>query len=439
MPENSVDWAMTQPDDVLSVTQAFLEVNQTEYSLGHQRYWGDAWQFSLVKTQLNSILQNLIPSLNDELRFAFDKHFGTDTETWKEIPLENTLRMIVAQASSRFIVGQPLCRNDDYLKLTYKIIDGVMLTAFVSGTFPSFLRPIAGRLASWHTRRNIEKVKKIFEPLYRERLETLKYEKDDPAHPQPQDQLQMMLRFAQKKRAHELNDLEVIATRLCAANFVSMHQTTITATNMLLNIISSNAEFNTIAVLRDEVKRVLGVDGSDWTKDKFAQMTMADSVARETMRVNFPFGNRGLLRKVMKDGVVTKDGIKLEKGTLISYLASPAQIDPEKFDDPLKYDPFRFSREQEAATDGKPGSNSQAFVSTSPQYLPFGHGRHACPGRFMVDFELKMIVAYLLKHYDIEFPSEYGGKRPDNVWMAELAIPPPGARVRVKRRKNGID
>lgn len=430
LPENSVEWAMALPDVALSVTQAFLEVNQTEFFLGHSRYWGDPWQFSLVKTQLNSIIQQMIPALNEELSLAFDKHLGSDTENWKEVPLEATLRRIIAQASSRFTVGLPLCRNEEYLDHSYRIIDGIMFTAFASGTCPTFLRPIVGKIASLHTRRNIEKIKKIFRPVYQERLEMLKYEKDDPEHPQAQDQLQMMLNFAQKKRPQELNDLDIITTRLCASNFVSMHQSTITATNMILNILGSDTEFGTISELRTEAAEALGPNCEHPTKEQFAHMPLADSVARETMRVNFPFGNRGLLRKVMKDGIVTSDGVKLQKGSLISYLASPAQVDPDKFEEPLKFVPFRFAGRQREG-DGH-GKAANKFVTTSPEYLPFGHGRHACPGRFLVDYELKMIVAHLLLHYDVEFPVAM--ERPPNVWMAELAIPPPGVKVKVKKR-----
>ncbi|RYP13810.1 hypothetical protein DL767_010589 [Monosporascus sp. MG133] len=428
---------MAQHDDVLSVKLAFLEVNQSVYSLGHERYWGDPWQFTLVKTHFNSIMQTLIPSMADELRHAFDRRLGTDTENWREIRLEETVRKIVAQAASRFIVGTPLCRNDEYLALANKITDGIMFTAFAAGTVSGFLRPLVGRLASWHTHHNLARVRTLFQPLYRERLATLSRDKReaDVAGEEVQDQLQVMLRLAQKKRPSELVDLDIMTGRLAAANFVSMHQTSMTVVNTILNLVGSDAKFDTIATLRDEAERVLGgTDSSEWTKEQFARMVHTDSVARETMRINFPFGNRGLLRKVLKDGVTTKDGVRLEKGSLVSFLASPAQVDPEKFPEPLKFDPFRFSRIANGA-DGAKHSGASTFVSTSPEYLPFGHGRHACPGRFMVDYQLKMILTHLLKYYDIEFPPVYGGQRPKNVWMAELAIPPPGARVRIRRRK----
>ncbi|KAL3440577.1 hypothetical protein BJX65DRAFT_314655 [Aspergillus insuetus] len=74
-----------------------------------------------------------------------------------------------------------------------------------------------------------------------------------------------------------------------------------------------------------------------------------------------------------------------------------------------KYDPFRFSRVREAAASAGADSttaNTLSFVSTSPDFLAFSHAKHACPGRFLVDFELKMIIAYVLTHYNIQFSEE---------------------------------
>lgn len=295
------------------------------------------------------------------------------------------------------------------------------------------LRPLVGRIAGLKTRLAQRKVRKHFEPTYRARLETLKYAKDDPQHIEPQDHLQMMLRFAQKERPQELYDLDSVSGRLTTANFGSMHQTSIQATNMLLNILGSNTEYNTIAILRDEVARIMGTD-EEWTKAKVSKMVKADSVARETLRCQ-SFGGRTVFRKVMVDGVETDTGIELPKGSLISFLSQPAHVDEATYEEPLKYDPFRFSRVREAATDSTK-ANMLSFVSTGPGYLPFGHGKHACPGRFLIDFELKMIIAYVLTNYDVKFPEEYGGRRPANQWLAEAMVPPNGVKILVKRRKN---
>lgn len=52
--------------------------------------------------------------LNDELKVAFESTFGMDTEQWKELPIYRTFQMIVAQGSSGFTVGMPLCKIRSY-------------------------------------------------------------------------------------------------------------------------------------------------------------------------------------------------------------------------------------------------------------------------------------------------------------------------------------
>ncbi|CCF32918.1 cytochrome P450 [Colletotrichum higginsianum] len=435
MPMNSMRWVQTYPETALDLGKAFAEVDQVEWALGHDRYVDDAWHGVLVRTELNAVLENICASLNDELGVAFDKWFGTDPE-WKEIDLFESVKMVVAQAASRFTIGPGICRNEEYLNLSIDIVNQLIMNAGATGGSPRVLRPVVGTLVNLTLHSKVNRLKKMFQPIWEERVEILKHDRDDPDHVEPQDHLQMMARYAKEHRPEEFNDIDMMTRRLIAANFGSMHQTSLQVTNMLLNILGSDAEFNTIAALRDEVDRVLHADGDgNWTKAKVNRMVKADSVARETLRLN-SFGGRAVFRKVMVDGIKTPDGQGLPKGTLISFLGQPAQTDGEVIEDPLKYDPFRFSRMREDAAARDEKAPAVSFVTTSPEYLPFGHGKHACPGRFLIDFELKMIIAYLLGHYDVEFPAEYNGKRPENYWLTEACFPPDGARVRIRRKKN---
>lgn len=264
---------------------------------------------------------------------------------------------------------------------------------------------------------------------------------------EPLDLLQMMLRFAQTDRPEELN-LHDMTMRLAITNLGSYHQTSIAMTHIIFNIISSDAEFNTISKLREETIRTTKEHGNEWNKSRIANMIRADSVCRETSRLH-AFGGRGPFRVVLVDNLRTEDGILLPKGAMVSILGAPAQCDEDIFTDPLKFDPFRFSRIREAADTagseestandktskiGKP--ESLTFVSTGSRHLAFGHGRHACPGRFLVDFEMKMMISYLVMNYDFEFPQEYGGQRPEGALVAEAYMPPAAGRIRVKRRKS---
>jgi hypothetical protein len=110
LPQSSMKWALSQPDEVLNVTKAFAEVNQVRWSLGHEKIAVDAWQGMLVKSDLNRVLENIVNAMNNELKTVFDEQFGKDTENWREIDLRSTIQIIVAQAASRFTVGLPLCK-----------------------------------------------------------------------------------------------------------------------------------------------------------------------------------------------------------------------------------------------------------------------------------------------------------------------------------------
>jgi len=70
------------------------------------------------------------------------------------------------------------------------------------------------------------------------------------------------------------------------------------------------------------------------------------------------------------------------------------------------------------------------LVSTSADYQPFGHGRHACPGRFFAANELKLLLAYMVLNYDIELLE----KRPEGQWVGQVALPPMKATIKVRRR-----
>jgi len=75
-----------------------------------------------------------------------------------------------------------------------------------------------------------------------------------------------------------------------------------------------------------------------------------------------------------------------------------------------------------------------SLVSVSDDFLSFGHGRHACPGRFFASNEIKMLVAYLVMNYDVEFMEE----RIKNSDILHQSVPPSTASIRIRRRKGAF-
>jgi hypothetical protein len=111
LPNKSLRWWTAQPENVANPYEAFRELEQLEWSTGHEKYAIDPWQADLVKREINRVLERLMVSLNDELKFAFDKRLGMNTSAWTEFKVWETMKLIVAQGSSRFTVGLPLCET----------------------------------------------------------------------------------------------------------------------------------------------------------------------------------------------------------------------------------------------------------------------------------------------------------------------------------------
>lgn len=344
--------------------------------------------------------------------------------------------------------------------------DRFLLVAGCIGAMPKLLRPIIGPIAAIPLRYHIWKIKQVFRPTFEKRMQTINHHASAKtgnsnnlnSSQSPPDHLQTMVNWAQKNRPEELN-LHDMTIRLALTSFSGTHQTSIAITNILFNILASDAEYDTINIIRREIKEVIGLSAFDpglaqhnktdlWTKATVSRMTCLDSILRETLRIS-TFGHRSMMRKVMVDQLKlpgeSGDTCNLPKGAMVSILALPVHCDPEIFDEPLKFKPFRFAqpREEDYDKTGCPEGDPsvpqsttmvEKFVSTGPTFLPFGSGRHACPGRFLLDFELKMIVAHILMNYDIALPDEYKGQRPENVWVAEVQMPPSWGRISIKRR-----
>ena len=80
-------------------------------------------------------------------------------------------------------------------------------------------------------------------------------------------------------------------------------------------------------------------------------------------------------RIAMKD-VTLADGTRIPQGTMVSAAAHPTHHDDTLFPDAGTFDAFRFAR-MRAAGERQSASVKHQFTSTSPEFLPFGHGHHA--------------------------------------------------------------
>ena len=129
--------------------------------------------------------------------------------------------------------------------------------------------------------------------------------------------------------------------------------------------------------------------------------------------------------------VTLKDGTVLPKGTTVT-VSSSRMWDPTLHESPEEWRSDRFLRLRET-----PGMEHRAhLVSTSGDHLGFGHGQHACPGRFFAANEVKIALSHLLLKYD--FAPVEGS--PPKVRKSGFSMNvDPFAKVQVRRRREEID
>ena len=101
----------------------------------------------------------------------------------------------------------------------------------------------------------------------------------------------------------------------------------------------------------------------------------------------------------------------LPAGTTISMAAESMAHDPVYYDDPLRFNGFRFWSSKSRDKAAQP---EKEYTGIEPGNLSWGNGRFTCPGRWYASVLMKLFVANLLLEYDFEFPKGQTS-RPSNI------------------------
>ena len=129
-------------------------------------------------------------------------------------------------------------------------------------------------------------------------------------------------------------------------------------------------------------------------------------------------------------GIKLHDGTLLPKGAHVSIATHSLTRDPDLIEDPSKFDGFRYYRLRQRSEED---ANKHYFAMTDNTHLHFGHGKQACPGRFLASNELKIIFAYLLMRYDFRYAE--GQTRPPCLNVDEFLFSDPNITILFKKRE----
>ncbi|KAM5540077.1 hypothetical protein V8D89_006217 [Ganoderma adspersum] len=414
-----------RPEDELSFTATVETLLQYRYTVS-QKMHDDPYHVTIVKEKLqNRMLPAIMPDLVDEIGPTVQKYFPAKGDEWVSVDVLSASLKIVARTSNRVFVGLPVSHNEEYNDISVQFAVEIVKAGTVLFLFPDFLKPFAAPFVS-KVKQTTDRALSHLQPIIRQRIAAM-HEPEKEWLDKPNDVLQWIIDRAVPKQE---TDSE-ITERLLLLNLAAIHTSSSSMSQVLFHLAERP---DLVLPLREEIEAAIEEEG--WTTTSFARMWKLDSILRESQRYN-GFTLASLMRVAMKD-IVLDNGMLIPKGTILGAPAHPIHFDKQHFQNADVFDPFRFARMREAAREGEgKGSARLQFASTSPEYIPFGHGHLACPGRYFAASQLKAVLSYIILNYDLKLsePVNNGGvERPPNMYVSLAVLPPMGGTVLLRKR-----
>lgn len=125
-------------------------------------------------------------------------------------------------------------------------------------------------------------------------------------------------------------------------------------------------------------------------------------------------------------------GFHIPHGVRVAVPNHFIQRDPDVYQEADRYNAFRYAAPVGTDNAGAYLQQKQSSLSMpSDNFLAWGHGRHACPGRFFATHLMKIMLAHVLVTYDVEAK----GPKPKGLDRNEFPIPSVTATFGVKVRE----
>ncbi|KAK0230003.1 cytochrome P450 [Armillaria nabsnona] len=391
----------------------FSKSRDVDYTWGRSTRL-DPYHVDVVRGALTRNIAPCFADIQDEIKAAFNDNIPI-TEDWIEIPAYDTILQMVSRVGNRVFVGLPHCRNPEYLKLNINYAMDSFALAGIINLLPTFLKMIIGPIFT-PRRRAIDKAEKFLGDTIRERMHQQDvHGKDWPG--KPNDLISWLLDISYgdvKKRS-----VKDHCGKVLLLNMGAIHTTSLTFTTALYAL-ATHPEY--AETLRDEVESIINEEGC--TKSAIGKMNKLDSFVKEAQRLYGNAGVFGMPRTTCKDFVFS-DGTVIPAGVPMVVASLSTHTDEENYEDPLEFMPWRFSEMSEQQREGI----NRTIATLSLDFILFGHGPSACPGRFFAVNVLKTLMSHVLLNFDVKVD-----KFPTPVWFSQNQMPNPTSKVLFRKR-----
>jgi cytochrome P450 len=295
--------------------------------------------------------------------------------------------------------------------------DGVVIQQHLDRIFPALYRRVMAPLPYWRwirlpadraLERSVVEVKRAIAGFIAQARERLRA--DEQRRREPPNLLEAMI-VAAEDAASGIDDERV------AANVLTMllagEDTTAHTLGWLLHLLHRHRA--AMARACEEARRVVARhDGL--TPECLAELDYIDACIHETMRLKpvAPF----IVVEALRDTCV--GDVQVPRGTLLWGAMRYDGLQDRYFAGAASFEPTRWL--------GEEGAGSGKRVT-----MPFGAGPRICPGRYLALTEMKMLLAMLFAHFEIDaVDTPDGGEAAERM---SFTMVPVGLRMRLRERE----
>ncbi|KAJ7090821.1 cytochrome P450 [Mycena belliarum] len=359
------------PDNVCSLEEAAKDEMQVPHTMGPQTY-SNPYHLSVLKANLHRHTDYLVNEILDEVVPAFEDVIGKNCSAeWSEFNVNTHVPKIVSRIFNRILVGAPLCQNADFNEIGCRFSVAVYITSVVINFFPLSLRSLVGKMIGRASAFQREASNHL-EPLIEERKKML-IDYGSNWIDKPNDVL-MWLMEGFNGNSFDSADVQ---SRILTVNSATSHTSSYTFMQALVNMASRPECMKQCIAEAETAVRCRG-----WTRDGINSLELLDSFFKESMRMN-GLASMSFPRKLTQP-LTLSDGTYLPANSFVSA-SFAAHFDGEYYENPLTFNAFRF------------------------------------PGRFLVAYALKALMAHILLNYDLRLGGD-GARKPD-FWFSYHCTP----------------
>ncbi|KAG5651608.1 hypothetical protein H0H81_008068 [Sphagnurus paluster] len=374
--------------------------------------------------RLTRNLPFIFPEMREEMVSAFNDVIPQEYALeWQTISAADGITEIIGRLCNRVILGPHICREPAILALKRQLIKDK--ADFVLDILPEPLSVLIAGL-----RRRTKKLSQLLKPTIQLQQ---RVQKESPvgSHYRTSSDAQNTILSSLIAETSTPHTPYEITRNIIALNLQAVSTTSLAFTHALYHLAASNT--HVVQPMREEIQAALRGEG--WTLHALERMHRIDSFLKESMRLS---GLHALtMHRESRKPYVFSGGTHIPTGAHLAAACASVHTDAARYASPETFDATRFVRA------GSEGAPRYQLTTTGLDFLAWGHGRAACPGRFFAAAVMKMMLAYVVLEYDVRLSEgdaadgsgDVEARRPRDIWVGYERIPDLHAELLFRKRK----